>query len=73
MSKVVVSFRKENCKGCGLCINACPKGLLDFSESTNNAGYPTVYLKEEESCTGCALCAVMCPDVAITVEKEVSA
>lgn len=71
MAKAVIDFFPENCKGCALCINACPKGLLDFSGDTNDQGYNPAYIKKEEECTGCGLCAVMCPDIAITVQREV--
>ena len=27
-----LTFNTDNCKGCGLCVDACPKGLLALSE-----------------------------------------
>mgnify|MGYP002556434321 CR=1 FL=1 len=27
-----LTFKTDNCKGCGLCVDACPKGLLRLSE-----------------------------------------
>jgi 2-oxoglutarate ferredoxin oxidoreductase subunit delta len=68
MSKVV--FNEERCKGCGLCVLACPKKELAISQKINNQGYRVACLKEESRCTGCALCAEMCPDVVIEVWKE---
>jgi len=68
MSKVV--FNEERCKGCGLCVLACPKKELAISSKINNQGYRVACLKEESRCTGCALCAEMCPDVVIEVWKE---
>jgi 2-oxoglutarate ferredoxin oxidoreductase subunit delta len=69
MAKVV--FNEERCKGCGLCILACPKKCLVISNKINNQGYTVAGLPEEEKdqCTGCALCAEMCPDVVIEVWK----
>ena len=67
MAKVIIA--KDTCKGCGLCVKACPKNVLALSEEeTNKAGY---FIAEAvaEGCIGCAACAVMCPDVAITVER----
>lgn len=67
MPKLV--FREERCKGCGLCVLACPKKCLLVSEKLNNQGYPTATLIDEERCNACALCAEMCPDIVIEVWK----
>ena len=64
-----IRFREERCKGCGLCVIACPKGLLAVSEKINRSGYPVAEIADMKSCTGCVLCAEMCPDVVITVFK----
>lgn len=65
----LIKFREERCKGCGLCVLACPKNLLTVSTNINMQGYPVAHIDEMESCTGCKLCAEMCPDVVITVYK----
>lgn len=63
-----VDFKEDNCKGCGLCIMACPKKILALDESKINAkGYHPAGLIDEEKCTGCASCAKMCPDVVIEI------
>jgi 2-oxoglutarate ferredoxin oxidoreductase subunit delta len=67
MAKVV--FQEDRCKGCGLCVQACPKKSLKISRKLNNQGFPVARIKDEESCNGCALCAEMCPDVVIEVWK----
>ena len=60
------------CKGCGLCVDACPKGCLAISTDTiNKKGYSPAKMVNPEKCIGCAFCATMCPDVVITVEKNV--
>jgi 2-oxoglutarate ferredoxin oxidoreductase subunit delta len=64
-----IKFRTERCKGCGLCVLACPKQLLVVSKTINRSGYPVASINKMEECTGCALCAEMCPDVVITVFK----
>lgn len=65
-----LSFRTEYCKGCGLCVDACPKGVLELAgDSINSKGHHPVRAAHEEACIACAFCATMCPDCVITVEK----
>ena len=60
------------CKGCGLCVQVCPFGIIELSKKRINAkGYHPAELIDKQKCTGCASCATMCPDTAITVEREV--
>ena len=71
MAKFTLSFNKENCKGCELCVNACPKGLLALDKNaTNDAGYYPAGITDQEACIGCQSCARMCPDCIITIEKN---
>ncbi|MBQ1225972.1 MAG: 4Fe-4S binding protein [Clostridia bacterium] len=65
-----VTFNVELCKGCGLCVGACPKKIVKLdSEKINAKGYHPATVTESEKCIGCAFCATMCPDCVITVEK----
>ena len=68
--RVVVD--EPRCKGCGLCVAACPQAVLRLSGSFNAQGYhpATLIGAGERHCTGCAVCALVCPDVAITVYRE---
>ena len=61
----VVVVNRENCKGCGFCVEFCPPKVLALSETYNAHGYHPPYLISEQSCTGCDLCGLYCPDFAI--------
>ncbi len=56
------------CKGCELCVTACPQHVLELETATVNAlGYHAVRLTDAAGCTSCAFCARVCPDGVFTV------
>jgi 2-oxoglutarate ferredoxin oxidoreductase subunit delta len=67
-----IEVSDQYCKGCELCISACPQEVmaLDMSRLTHRGYHPAYLVKD--GCTGCAICALVCPDAAITVYREVS-
>ena len=68
---VKVTIDEVLCKGCGLCVKACPKQVLALSKAKLNAkGYHPSEVVDQASCIGCASCARTCPDVAIRIEKD---
>ena len=65
-----VLFREERCKGCGLCIEFCPRKLIVSDTGRINAsGFHPVKILDQEKCTGCTSCAIVCPDVVIEIER----
>jgi 2-oxoglutarate ferredoxin oxidoreductase subunit delta len=64
-----VHFDIDLCKGCELCIEACPQGSLQLSPKINTKGYHYAVLIKD-NCTGCVNCALVCPDAVITVYRE---
>jgi 2-oxoglutarate ferredoxin oxidoreductase subunit delta len=69
MAKGSVTFDVENCKGCELCVKACPQDGLTLSDRINAQGYHYAILVKD-NCTGCVNCALVCPDAVITVYRE---
>lgn len=59
-----VIVKQQWCKGCNLCVNTCPKGVLDLDHLTK------IQIIKPEACTGCGLCESTCPDFAIRVKKN---
>jgi NAD-dependent dihydropyrimidine dehydrogenase PreA subunit len=65
---VVISV--DECKGCRLCVSACPKNCLSIGSELNRLGYQYARF-EQNQCTGCGFCYYVCPEPgAITVHKE---
>ena len=65
-----LTFKTDLCKGCGLCVDACPKHLLQLSKDIINIkGHHPAEITDEEACVACASCAMMCPDCIIKIEK----
>ncbi len=65
-----VTFERDRCKGCGLCVEVCPRHIVELDHKESNAkGYYPATVTDMSRCTGCASCAKMCPDSVITVER----
>ena len=65
-----VTFRQDRCKGCRLCVHACPVKIIVLDEEvTNRKGYHPAAIVDMDQCIACANCARMCPDSIITVER----
>ena len=63
-----IRINQEKCKGCLLCIGACPKGLIKVSSRLNQKGAkPVEFIDNNQECLGCMMCAVICPDCCIEV------
>lgn len=60
---------EDECKGCGLCMEACPPKVIRLSERLNHSGYRTAHYAGK-GCTGCGICFMACPEPgAITVMR----
>ena len=68
VTRGIVVIDVDACKGCDLCIDACPPGVLAMTEHRRNARgyrYPVLSL----GCTACRACAQICPDFVFQVWK----
>ena len=57
----------ERCKGCELCVAACPPGVLSMSAETNTSGFRVPELAD--GCTACTACVLVCPDYVFEVHR----
>ena len=65
-----LTFKIDKCKGCGLCVNVCPKGVLSIAaDRINQKGHHPVVALKPEACIGCAFCATMCPACISQIER----
>ncbi len=64
VGKIVIDT--ELCKGCEVCIVACPQKTIILGNEINMKGY-LYAVQANPGCVGCATCGVLCPEGAITV------
>ncbi len=68
--KGAIVVNTERCKGCNLCVVACPLHVLSLTKKeVNIKGYNFAQQVLEDTCNGCASCATVCPDGCISVYK----
>ncbi|HNQ97468.1 MAG: 4Fe-4S dicluster domain-containing protein [Spirochaetales bacterium] len=67
MKRGKIEIDRERCKGCLLCVHACPFTLIAVDSSMNSAGVYPVTFSSGGRCTACTSCYRVCPDCAITV------
>ncbi|RLI22309.1 4Fe-4S ferredoxin [Candidatus Bathyarchaeota archaeon] len=62
---------RDNCKGCGYCIEFCPKNVLEKSNELNKRGVHFPVAVRPEECVICSFCSAVCPEFAIFVFEKV--
>jgi 2-oxoglutarate ferredoxin oxidoreductase subunit delta len=67
-----IKISEHLCKGCGLCIEACPAKVLIQGDSLNRQGYYAAFYPGS-GCTGCGVCFYICPEpgaITVLVKKK---
>ncbi|MDR1001011.1 MAG: 4Fe-4S dicluster domain-containing protein [Clostridiales bacterium] len=60
---------KNNCCGCGACLNACPCEAIAMKADFEGFSYPDI---DENRCIACGLCGNICPVLNPVPEKPFS-
>lgn len=68
--KAEIHIIKDQCKGCGFCIQFCPKKVLEESREINARGVSPPKVVNEDECVICSFCTAVCPDFAIYVVEK---
>lgn len=70
MAHNFIKIDERECKGCRLCVEACPKHCIEIGAKINEIGYQyAVYANP--NCIACGFCYYVCPEPgAITVYKD---
>jgi len=68
--KPYIEINPEICKGCGLCMQACPVDDIGYSGKFNSHGYDFA-IPLAVKCIGCGMCFYACPELnAVKVFRE---
>lgn len=71
ISRGQVHILEDRCKGCGYCIEFCPRYNLEFSTEFNQKGYHPPTVRSVDGCVNCHYCQIICPEFAIySVEAD---
>jgi 2-oxoglutarate ferredoxin oxidoreductase subunit delta len=57
----------DRCKGCGYCVEICPRHVLEMSEELTPKGYRLPRVVDLEACLDDGQCEMVCPEFAIFV------
>ena len=64
------SLEPQLCKGCGYCVEECPKVVLELNKEPNRRGIHVVEVINAENCIMCRKCELICPEMAISIKAD---
>ena len=70
VKKFAIKIIRDRCKGCGFCVEFCPRRVLVMSQDMNDKGYHPPAVADLERCVDCGLCEAVCPEFSIYVPPE---
>ena len=65
-----VHIESAQCKGCGYCVEFCPRKVLVMGEAINSKGYTYAQVAPDKVCLSCGLCEIICPEFAIKLTSH---
>lgn len=65
--KVTIGHWQEACKGCGICVDVCPKDVWKMTKTLDKWNGELVTVDDANKCIKCMLCEIHCPDFAIKI------
>ena len=60
-------IKKENCTGCGACMNICPKGAISMIVDSEGYEFPVI---DYGKCIECGACLKVCPTINCEANKK---
>ena len=67
--QTTIVIYRHFCKGCDICAEVCPKGVLRMVVAADRWEGSIVEIADINACNACMLCEYQCPDFAIEVHN----